>query len=139
MDQPTPDLIHLYGPWVAYGLAAIASVFVIIKQLAPDAFRAFVERMRFQAEQQAKKEAHALELEEERFGAALQEDMTLWAQMVNLQTRVIGQNEALIKFVTEHLDGRLNGIQKDIQEIDKRWLAVTKELAQGSGERQLMR
>lgn len=117
-----------------------------IKLLIPDAFKALQEAFQFGAAERARERERRRELEAERFAAERQEDVALWSQMVHLQTRVIAQNESLIEFVTTRmeshvgqLDSRLTEIHHDLQDIEKRWLAMCREIDKGNAERQLMR
>jgi hypothetical protein len=139
MDQPPPELIEHLGPWAAYGLMILASLLVIARTIAPEAFKAFVERLRFSAEERAKRGAHQRELEMEAFASERDEEIALVSQTTLVLTQALKQNETLITFITNNIDSRLRDIQEELQAVEQRWLAMSKEMAQYRGEHQIVK
>jgi hypothetical protein len=139
MDQPPPELIEHLGPWAAYGLMILASLLVIARTIAPEAFKAFVERLRFSAEERAKRGAHQRELEMEAFASERDEEIALVSQTTLVLTQALKQNETLITFITNNIDSRLQDIQEELQAVEQRWLAMSKEMAQYRGEHQIVK
>jgi hypothetical protein len=139
MDQPPPELIEHLGPWAAYGLMILASLLVIARTIAPEAFKAFVERLRFSAEERAKRGAHQRELEMEAFASERDEEIALVSQTTLALTQALKQNETLITFITNNIDSRLRDIQEELQAVEQRWLAMSKEMAQYRGEHQIVK
>jgi hypothetical protein len=139
MDQPPPELIEHLGPWAAYGLMILASLLVIARTIAPEAFKAFVERLRFTAEERAKRGAHQRELEMEAFASERDEEIALVSQTTLALTQALKQNETLITFITNNIDSRLRDIQEELQAVEQRWLAMSKEMAQYRGEHQIVK
>jgi hypothetical protein len=139
MDQPSPELVEHLGPWAAYGLMILASLLVIARTIAPDAFKAFVERIRFSAEERAKMAAHQRELETEAFASERQEDIALVSQTTLVLTQALKQNEVLIGFITKNIDDRLHDIQTELEDVEQRWLAMSREMSQYRGEHQIVK
>jgi hypothetical protein len=139
MDQPPPELIEHLGPWAAYGLMILASLLVIARTIAPEAFKAFVERLRFSAEERAKDRGHLRELEMEAFASERDEEIALVSQTTLVLTQALKQNETLITFITNNIDNRLGDIQEELQAVEQRWLAMSKEMAQYRGEHQIVK
>jgi hypothetical protein len=139
MDQPPPELVEHLGPWAAYGLMILASLLVIARTIAPEAFKAFVERIRFSAEERAKMAAHQRELETEAFASERDEEIALVSQTTLVLTQALKQNETLITFITSNIDSRLRDIQEELQAVEQRWLAMSKEMAQYRGEHQIVK
>jgi archaellum component FlaC len=65
-----------------------------------------------------------------------QEEITIVSQVIALQTRLVKQNDELIKFMTGTIDHSLNEIKQEIYDIDQRWLTVSKEFGDRSREHQ---
>jgi hypothetical protein len=85
-----------------------------------------------------KRTAHQLDLETAKLDAELQDDVALWSSMVHLQTQSIEQNKKLLDVIIKSLDGELKRIaqlvKEELSEIERRWLAVTKELTDTRNE-----
>jgi hypothetical protein len=117
----------------------LASLLVIARTIAPEAFKAFVERLRFSAEERAKRGAHQRELEMEAFASERDEEIALVSQTTLVLTQALKQNETLITFITNNIDSRLRDIQEELQAVEQRWLAMSKEMAQYRGEHQIVK
>lgn len=141
--MPPSELVQQVGPLAAWGLMALASLLVIARTLAPDAFQALVDRLRFKAQERAKFEAHRREMEAEAFDAERQEDVTLWLQMVRLQTQTLKSNEQLLTWLTKSLDGDLkelaDAVQAEMRDIRQNLASLARQQVQETGELRLQR
>jgi hypothetical protein len=140
---PTAELIQQIGPGAAIVVLGIASIWASVKILIPKAFDAAVKRSQSREVERARDKEHERALEAGEQTAERQEQMALWTQMVELQTRVIGQNESLLEFVTKKAGDDLQGFAQETQarcaEAKVWWEKAARQMIQNQGEMQLVR
>lgn len=125
VQGPDPTLVAQYGPLVAYGVLFLAGLAGLLKVLAPKAFDALLERLRFRAD------------------AERQDDIALWQSMVRLQTQTLNQNQQLVDFIISLVEGDLRdiavAIRQGLGELQARWLDVIGDLTAIRSEQQAIR
>ncbi len=127
-------------------LIAFAGVLLVyLKWALPSLTTAFLERAKFKEKEKADAARDKREQAAEAAAVERQEEITIVSQVIALQTRLVKQNDELIKFMTGTIDHELieikqklelSEIKQELYDIDQRWLVVSKELGQASKERQ---
>jgi signal transduction histidine kinase len=127
-------LLREFGLGVTLIVVFVGALLAAGKWALPRLLDAYLKRAEFQATEKAKASEEQREQAAEAAAADRQEEITLVSQVVALQTRLVRQNDELIKFMTETIAASLNGIKLAIDDIDQRWLSVSGEMGERSME-----
>lgn len=132
------QFLREFGPLILALAGLVTGLTAALKVALPRLTVAFIEDRQKQADaaladRTAKREA---EIEEE--ATERQTQITLLSQFITMNMATQKQNEGLIRFITETLRADLNGHHGEIltalRDIDQRWIAVGRELTNGSGK-----
>lgn len=107
-------------PWALLVLV-VANVVALVKMLTPKIFDAFISQ------------------KEQDYEAERQDDVAMWSNIMLLQKETTAQNKKLIDYFIHDLRSDLAALRSDLErfdgkldanlkDIDKRWLASSKEL-----------
>ena len=129
-------LVPEFGLGVTLILIFVGALLAAGKWALPRLLDAYLARAKFIETQQAAEAEDKREQAAEAAAVDRQEEITIVSQVIALQTRLVRQNDELIKFMTATIDHSLNEIKLEIHDIDQRWLTVSNEFGARSKEHQ---
>lgn len=130
------SLVREFGLGVTLILIFVGALLAAGKWALPRLTTALIERAKFIETQQAEEARSKREQAAEAAAVERQEEITIVSQVIALQTRLVRQNDELIKFMTATIDHSLIEIKQEIYDIDQRWLTVSREFGERSKEHQ---